>query len=263
MAEPLSVAMAAAPIVIDMFSQGGSGVMSLQGRQRPGEPLDMDVLRSNRFGRRVAANPQMLESLQRSHDRASELDPLIQQKRQEDFQREFAQMGVRWRVADAKAAGLHPLAALGTSGASATPVPVSSVPDGQNVSGDATRQQTMLERIMLGLQIYTALASAERDFAQASALRSEARRNTQAAASSAPLVLPSEVGAVQPGPSATAQRVQDEYGDIVENVYGLWRLIDDFGQVFPADQGHAVPPTERQREQLRKKGYYTRPSRTR
>lgn len=38
------------------------------------------------------------------------------------LQREFAQHGIRWRVADARAAGLHPLAALGMSGASATPV---------------------------------------------------------------------------------------------------------------------------------------------
>lgn len=32
-----------------------------------------------------------------------------------DMQREFAQHGVRWKVADAKAAGIHPLAALGAS----------------------------------------------------------------------------------------------------------------------------------------------------
>lgn len=32
-----------------------------------------------------------------------------------DAQKEFAQNGIRWRVADAKAAGLHPLAALGAS----------------------------------------------------------------------------------------------------------------------------------------------------
>lgn len=31
------------------------------------------------------------------------------------LQREFAQMGIRWKVEDAKAAGLHPLAALGAS----------------------------------------------------------------------------------------------------------------------------------------------------
>lgn len=36
-------------------------------------------------------------------------------------QKEFAQNGIRWRVADAKAAGLHPLAALGASGAMYTP----------------------------------------------------------------------------------------------------------------------------------------------
>lgn len=36
-------------------------------------------------------------------------------------QKEFAQQGIRWRVADAKAAGLHPLAALGAQGAMYTP----------------------------------------------------------------------------------------------------------------------------------------------
>lgn len=38
-----------------------------------------------------------------------------------EHQKEFAQNGVRWRVADAKAAGLHPLAALGAQGASYSP----------------------------------------------------------------------------------------------------------------------------------------------
>lgn len=44
--------------------------------------------------------------------------------RNEALQREFAQQGIRWRVEDAKAAGLHPLAALGASGASAAPISV-------------------------------------------------------------------------------------------------------------------------------------------
>ncbi len=38
------------------------------------------------------------------------------------LQKEFAQNGIQWRVADAKAAGLHPLYAIGASGASYTPV---------------------------------------------------------------------------------------------------------------------------------------------
>lgn len=37
------------------------------------------------------------------------------------LQREFAQNGIRWKVADAKAAGLHPLAALGVNTLSASP----------------------------------------------------------------------------------------------------------------------------------------------
>lgn len=42
--------------------------------------------------------------------------------RTEALQREFAQNGIRWRVEDAKAAGLHPLAAIGAAGASYSPV---------------------------------------------------------------------------------------------------------------------------------------------
>lgn len=38
-----------------------------------------------------------------------------------DMQRDFAQQGIRWRVADAEAAGIHPLYALGASGASFSP----------------------------------------------------------------------------------------------------------------------------------------------
>lgn len=45
------------------------------------------------------------------------------------LQREFAQNGIRWRVADAKAAGLHPLAALGSMGASFSPVSSVGGPD--------------------------------------------------------------------------------------------------------------------------------------
>lgn len=39
-------------------------------------------------------------------------------------QREFAQQGIRWKVADAQAAGLHPLAALGAQVSSYSPVSV-------------------------------------------------------------------------------------------------------------------------------------------
>lgn len=38
------------------------------------------------------------------------------------LQREFAKNSIRWKVEDAKAAGLHPLAAIGASGYSASPI---------------------------------------------------------------------------------------------------------------------------------------------
>lgn len=82
-----------------------------------------------------------------------------------NLQREFAQHGIRWRVEDAKAAGIHPLYALGASGASASP---SFVAEGQDLSRaiHATRtgserrfaelqlQRAQLENIMLGLQVH-------------------------------------------------------------------------------------------------------------
>lgn len=43
-----------------------------------------------------------------------------------DLQREFAQNGIQWRVADAKKAGIHPVYAMGGGGVSASPVAVGS-----------------------------------------------------------------------------------------------------------------------------------------
>lgn len=45
----------------------------------------------------------------------------LQWKKNYEAQKEFAQNGIRWKVDDAKAAGLHPLAALGSSGAFFSP----------------------------------------------------------------------------------------------------------------------------------------------
>lgn len=47
-----------------------------------------------------------------------------QQLRGENFQREFAKSGVQWRVEDAIKAGIHPLAAMGMQGPSASPIMV-------------------------------------------------------------------------------------------------------------------------------------------
>lgn len=49
-----------------------------------------------------------------------------------DMQREFAQQGIQWKVADAKAAGVHPLYALGAQTHSFSPIQVGS-PLGQAI----------------------------------------------------------------------------------------------------------------------------------
>lgn len=51
-------------------------------------------------------------------------DDLANIEKNRQMQYEFAQNGIRWRVADARAAGIHPLAALGSPGASATPIAI-------------------------------------------------------------------------------------------------------------------------------------------
>lgn len=80
-----------------------------------------------------------------------------------DMQKEFAQNSLRWKVADAQAAGLHPLAALGASGYSASPSHITAGPDesmgnmarslGQNLSRAAQATMTAPEREMNRLNL--------------------------------------------------------------------------------------------------------------
>lgn len=69
-----------------------------------------------------------------------------------DMQREFAQKGIQWKVADAKAAGLHPLAALGAQGTSFAPMAVGDTlgpavaAAGQDISRAMAANATAAER---------------------------------------------------------------------------------------------------------------------
>lgn len=93
------------------------------------------------------------EAAQRSAETAEKIN-----QRNIELQREFAQHGVRWRVEDAKAAGLHPLYALNSGGASYTPTAVMGAGEdtsgagralsemGQNLSRAMMAQQTQEQR---------------------------------------------------------------------------------------------------------------------
>ena len=71
-----------------------------------------------------------------------------------EHQKEFAQNGIRWKVADAKAAGLHPLAALGAQTSGYTPsAVVGDAPDfsflrdiGQDIGRAVDAKSTAAER---------------------------------------------------------------------------------------------------------------------
>lgn len=83
------------------------------------------------------------------------------------LQREFAQHGIRWKVEDAKKAGIHPLAALGASTHSFSPVSVGHEPDrsadfnvamGQDISRAIQATRTAQERRLAELQLSNAQA---------------------------------------------------------------------------------------------------------
>jgi len=105
----------------------------------------------------------------------------------ERLQREFAQNGIRWKVEDAKAAGLHPLFALGGSGATFTPS-AQPVMDGQNVARAANAAASYFERGVQEAQLEALKAQANKDNALAAAAHSEAARNAQAGRASSPVL---------------------------------------------------------------------------
>lgn len=68
-------------------------------------------------------------------------------KDQMRFQQEYAQKNIRWKVKDAKAAGVHPLAALGVQPAGGAPVQIPDFSDmGQNIGRAADAVMTAPEK---------------------------------------------------------------------------------------------------------------------
>lgn len=73
-------------------------------------------------------------------------------QKQADLQKEFAQNSIQWRTADAKKAGIHPVAALGSQGISYNP---SYVGDGDNFGGSqASISYTPEEKVDEKTQAY-------------------------------------------------------------------------------------------------------------
>lgn len=161
-------------------------------------------------------------------------------KRQEDLQKDFAQKGIRWKVADAKAAGVHPLYALGANTVSYSPVTAGG-PDlsflgemGANI--DRARMATSDGNFRSAGGAVEALAL-ERAGLENELLRSQIRRiNTPAMVGPAmpsgrdinahDLTVSPRVGDSQ------AQKVENEYGEFASDAIGASRFVRDANPVL-------------------------------
>lgn len=105
------------------------------------------------------------------------------------LQKDFAQKGIRWKVADAKKAGLHPLSVLGSQGASYQPVGTYSdssnnvsdiLNSGQSINRSLRAQQTPIEKQISLANLDNLKATTEKDQAIAgyyTALAAKARND--------------------------------------------------------------------------------------
>lgn len=154
-------------------------------------------------------------------------------RHQERLQREFAQNQIQWKVADAKKAGIHPLYALGAPTMSYSPTSVGgaeAMPDmGQDISralGAGMPKEGQITAFDAAVQDLTLKKfGLENELLASQIARNKAELFSKP--SVPPVTLPGGLGRLIPGQSSTAQVVQDQYGDIVENVYGVGRLLND------------------------------------
>lgn len=111
-------------------------------------------------GSNAAGMLQGKDSSQRDFD-------IWQMNKNLDSQKEFAQHGIRWKVEDAKAAGIHPLVGLGAQTASFSPISVGGGAEGpsrsqmmsdmgQNISRAVHSTRTQDERDMASLNTQAA-----------------------------------------------------------------------------------------------------------
>lgn len=115
-----------------------------------------------------------------------------QQTLEAQRQEQFARMGVRWRVEDAEAAGVHPLYALGGSGATYTPSPINAnfgetfARMGQNFTRAAAAQMTQEQRDMAMEQLANLRAQRARTEAETIEIYDRMNRLAQPQVNAAP-----------------------------------------------------------------------------
>lgn len=164
-------------------------------------------------------------------------------RRQEALQKEFAQHGIRWKVEDAKAAGLHPLFALGSQPAQYSPVAIQdsmgpAISDaGQHIGRAVAATSTREERQLQSLAIQEAISRIGETDARRDYYLSEAARNAQFQAPGIPHEnAHPQFGGVVSGrttPSVDAPVITHKPGDtaLVDGPTPLWRQFTIAGGV--------------------------------
>lgn len=134
-----------------------------------------------------------------------------------EHQKEFAQQGLRWKVEDAKAAGIHPVYAMGAPTTSFSPISLESKADtsmgnaiasmGQDIGGAINKTRTAPERASAYTQAAQAL-SLEKGALENEVLRSQLARIKQT--NSPPFPQTSAIKADDPAPFAVPEGSKSE-----------------------------------------------------
>lgn len=159
-------------------------------------------------------------------------------------QKEFAQQGIRWKVADAQAAGLHPLAALGAQTNSFSNIVGSDIPIaktdfggmGQDIGRAIDAGSTASER---NTRMQDAVAKVATTFAleKASLENDLLRTNIAKERAQLPPPFPSPVPIPRPGPNRSVGGMaigEDELKQKAEDVPGT-RVVRPFGYPLQAN----------------------------
>lgn len=112
-----------------------------------------------------------------------------------DLQREFAQHGIQWRVADAKAAGIHPAAALGAFPTSYNPIIMedplgkSIASAGQDISQAVDRTLNSAQRETIRLNQELIKSQIRENDARTGAITSDMMRKNQEPSPGFPMIM--------------------------------------------------------------------------
>lgn len=161
------------------------------------------------------------------------------------LQREFAQHGVRWRVADAEAAGLHPLAALSANGASYSPSipvidPLPSEKDWKGQMGQNVRS-FLINRINPTARALDAL-SVERAGLENDLLKLRIVNEAKGQAGSADPYLTGQGDSMKGNPMVVDEPLRRVVSDPIDPSKEVGAIQD--WQIVRTEKGYAVVPAQ-------------------